>query len=185
MVRETENPIKYNNHSITGSSRIRFVSGFFYIPTKRTEFLWWWLRKPQVRILLGMLGESQRSDSILIDSRVRGAGLPWQRACLRPKNESYLTAGKDRQLKSMAQGVHSSWAYFMGSGGIVDVNQPKENLFGVAIRRGQDRPDEYGKTDGQDVKRGVVTTRLSLGLQGANPCLPLFYSNAREGRCLR
>ena len=48
-------------------------------------------------------------------------------------------------------------------------NQPKENLFGVAIRcgqdrpdeygktDGQDRPDEYGKTDGQDVKRGDIT----------------------------
>lgn len=37
-----------------------------------------------------------------------------------------------------------------------------ENLSGVVIRCGQDRPDEYGKTDGQDVKRGVITTRLSL-----------------------
>lgn len=49
-----------------------------------------------------------------------------------------------------------------GSGGIVDANQQKENLSGVAIRRGQDRPDEYGKTDGQDVKRGVVTHAYPL-----------------------
>ena len=39
-------------------------------------------------------------------------------------------------------------------------NQRMGNLLGVAIRRGQDRPDEYGKTDGQDVKQGAVTTRL-------------------------
>lgn len=32
----------------------------------------------------------------------------------------------------------------------------KENLSGVAIRCGQDRPDEYGKTDGQDIKRGAA-----------------------------
>jgi hypothetical protein len=32
-----------------------------------------------------------------------------------------------------------------------------ENLSGVAIRCGQDRPDGYGKTDGQDVKRGDIT----------------------------
>lgn len=38
----------------------------------------------------------------------------------------------------------------------VDANQINENLSGVAIRCGQDRPDEYGKTDGQDVKRGVI-----------------------------
>jgi hypothetical protein len=31
-----------------------------------------------------------------------------------------------------------------------------EDLSGVAIRCGQDRPDGYGKTDGQDVKRGVI-----------------------------
>jgi len=49
-------------------------------------------------------------------------------------------------------------------------NQPKENLSGVAIRCGQDRPDEYGKTDGQDVKRGVITTRLSFGRRD-NPVL--------------
>jgi hypothetical protein len=41
-------------------------------------------------------------------------------------------------------------------------NRSKENLLGVAIRCGQDRPDEYGKADGQDVKRGVITTRLSF-----------------------
>ena len=34
------------------------------------------------------------------------------------------------------------------------VNQLKENLFGVAIRCGQDLPDEYGKKEGQDIKRG-------------------------------
>lgn len=44
---------------------------------------------------------------------------------------------------------------------LVDANQVNENLSGVAIRCGQDRPDEYGKTGGQDVKRGVITTRLS------------------------
>ena len=43
---------------------------------------------------------------------------------------------------------------------MVDANQVKENLFGVAIRCGQDRPDEYGKTDGQDIKQGVITPRL-------------------------
>jgi len=37
----------------------------------------------------------------------------------------------------------------------------KENLLGVAIRCGQDHPDEYGKVGGQEVKRGVTTTRLS------------------------
>ena len=31
-----------------------------------------------------------------------------------------------------------------------------ENLFGVAIRCGQDHPDEYGKMDGQEVKQGVI-----------------------------
>ena len=36
-------------------------------------------------------------------------------------------------------------------------NHVRENLSGVAIRCGQDRPDEYGKTDGQEVKRGVIT----------------------------
>jgi len=35
-------------------------------------------------------------------------------------------------------------------------NQDNENLSGVAIRRGQDHPDEYGKMDGQGIKRGVV-----------------------------
>lgn len=44
---------------------------------------------------------------------------------------------------------------------LVDANQVNENLSGVAIRCGQDRPDEYGKTGGQDVKRGVITPRLS------------------------
>lgn len=39
---------------------------------------------------------------------------------------------------------------------MVSCNQDMENLLGVAIRCGQDRPDEYGKTDGQDVKRGVA-----------------------------
>ena len=41
-------------------------------------------------------------------------------------------------------------------------NQENENLLGVAIRRGHDRPDEYGKTDGQEVKRGVVTHAYRL-----------------------
>lgn len=41
------------------------------------------------------------------------------------------------------------------------VNHEHENLPGVAIRRGQDRLDEYGKAGGQDVKRGAATTRLS------------------------
>ena len=36
-------------------------------------------------------------------------------------------------------------------------NHANENLSGVAIRRGRDRPDEYGKTDGQEAKRGVAT----------------------------
>ena len=45
-------------------------------------------------------------------------------------------------------------------------NPPNENLFGVAIRCGQDRPDEYGKTDGQEVKLGVITTTPIIGTVG-------------------
>jgi len=45
------------------------------------------------------------------------------------------------------------------------------NLLGVAIRCGQDRPDEYGKADGQDVKQGVITTRLPISV-GENPTHP-------------
>ena len=32
---------------------------------------------------------------------------------------------------------------------IKDVNQVRENLLGVAIRYGQDQPDEYGKLAGK------------------------------------
>lgn len=57
------------------------------------------------------------------------------------------------------------------------VNPSKENLFGVAIRRGQDHPDEYGKMDGQGVKRGVVTPRLSLERRVKIPRLsPILYN---------
>lgn len=49
------------------------------------------------------------------------------------------------------------------------VNRTTENLSGVAIRCGQDRPDEYGKTDGQDVKRGVITNTPIRGVAGIKP----------------
>jgi len=35
-------------------------------------------------------------------------------------------------------------------------------LFGVAIRCGQDLPDEYGKKEGQEVKRGVTHNTPTL-----------------------
>jgi len=41
-------------------------------------------------------------------------------------------------------------------------NQQNENLPGVAIRCGQDQPDEYGKLDGQEIKRGVITHAYHL-----------------------
>lgn len=42
---------------------------------------------------------------------------------------------------------------------------PLEDLSGVAIRCGQDHPDEYGKVGGQDVKRGVAHNTPIQGLQ--------------------
>lgn len=57
------------------------------------------------------------------------------------------------------------------------VNPFKENLFGVAIRCGQDHLDEYGKMDGQEVKRGVITPRLSLERRVKIPRLSPFLSS--------
>ncbi len=54
-----------------------------------------------------------------------------------------------------------------------------ENLPGVAIRCGHDRPDEYGKTDGQDVKRGVITPRL-LSSPALRTLLPLPHLRHRN-----
>ena len=59
---------------------------------------------------------------------------------------------------------------------MVTANQMKENLLGVAIRSGQDRPDEYGKTDGQDVKRGVFHNTPILIVAGFDspPCAKMM-----------
>lgn len=68
---------------------------------------------------------------------------------------------------------------------MVDANQIKENLFGVAIRCGQDLPDEYGKKEGQEVKQGDITTRPSLINEGSNLSLPKHTQVSWESREVR
>ena len=73
---------------------------------------------------------------------------------------------KSINLNEKGRGFKSAfiqWLCFKSGRHYASGNQPKENLFGVAIRCGQDRPDEYGKTDGQDVKRGDITNAPIFG----------------------
>ena len=69
---------------------------------------------------------------------------------------------------------------YVGSTPVGTGNQPEENLSGVAIRRGQDHPDEYGKVGGQDVKRGVAHNTPISGnaVQIRTPCDNLLRRNA-------
>jgi len=57
-------------------------------------------------------------------------------------------------------------------------NHSKENLSGVVIRCGHDCPNEYDKAGGQEVKRGVITTRLSFELMGLRRTPPISSLNA-------